>query len=61
MVPLKKVPGVDNPADLMTKHLSVATILSHMNRMQLQFRDGRSGKAAKLHSVARKIVNVGGW
>ena len=35
MVPLLKVPGTDNPADLMTTLLSVATILNHMNRMQL--------------------------
>ena len=60
MVPLQKVPGADNPADLMTKHLSVATIVNHMNRMQLQFRDGRSGKAAKLHLVGHKVGNVGG-
>ena len=60
MVPLQKVPGTDNPADLMTKHLSVATILNHMTRMQLQFRDGRSGKAAKLHFVSHKVGNVGG-
>ena len=60
MVPVKKVPGTQNQADLMTKHLAIGNIVGHMARMDMHFMEGRSGKAAKLHSMARLLDGAGG-
>ena len=51
IVPVKKVPGELNPADLGTKHLAVAAIDKNVVKMRLSFEGGRAAKAAKLHSV----------
>ena len=56
IVPVQKVPGEHNPADLTTKHLSVANVEKNVLKMNLYFESGRAGKAAKLHSFYfRKI------
>ena len=52
-VPLLKVPGPENNADLMTKHLQEGMIRRHVTRMSLEFREGRSQKAANLQSISR--------
>ena len=39
---LQKVKGTENPADLMTKHLSAPEILKYMNKFGLQYRAGRA-------------------
>ena len=52
LVPLEKIPGETNQADLMTKHLTQLMIKRHSDGLNLEFRAGRSEKAAKLHSVA---------
>ena len=52
IVPLNKIPGEDNTADLMTKHLAIATILRHMKKLNLIHTGGRSEAAAKLHLVS---------
>ena len=52
MVPLVKIPGEINTADLMTKHLVGPVILKHLNNLNLDIRAGRSDQAAKLHSVS---------
>ena len=57
-VPLVKVPGPDNNADLMTKYLQEAVLLRHVTRMCLEFRAGRSEKAANLQSVARTAKHL---
>ena len=54
-VPLIKVPGPENNADLMTKHLMAEMIRRHTTRMSLEFRDGRSQKAANHQSVASRV------
>jgi hypothetical protein len=51
IVPLTKIPGEDNSADLMTKHLSIAMILRHMSKLNLAHVSGRSEAAAKLHAL----------
>ena len=51
-VDLIKVPGPENNADMMTKHLFAEMIRRHTTRMSLEFREGRSQKAANLQSVA---------
>ena len=44
---IRKIPGVTNEADLMTKFLDGASITSVMKRMGFQFLSGRSGLALK--------------
>ena len=53
-VPLIKVPGPESNADMMTKHLLAEVIRRHTSRMSLEFRDGRSQKAADLQSIAAR-------
>ena len=53
IVPLNKIPGEHNSADLMTKHLTLLMIKRHLEQLCLEFKEGRSDKAAKLHSVTR--------
>ena len=50
-IPLQKVAGELNPADMMTKHLGAAKIDQNIKTMRMKFEEGRSSKAAKLHSV----------
>ena len=50
-IPLHKIPGEDNPADLMTKHIGAAKIDKHVKKMNMEYKSGRSGKAAQLHSL----------
>ena len=57
VVPLKKVPGVDNPADLTTKHLQSALIEKNVKKMNMSFETGRAEKAAKLHTINYKVAN----
>ena len=49
MVPLVKILGEINTADLMTKHLVGPVILKHLKNLNLDFRTGRSEQAARLH------------
>ena len=51
ILPLTKIPGEENTADLMTKHHAIATILRHMTKLNLEHIGGRSDAAAKLHLV----------
>ena len=53
IVPLTKVDGTRNPSDLLTKHLSVAVIDKHLECLNLEYREGRSDKAAKLHEISK--------
>ena len=57
IVPLTKIPGEINIADLMTKHLTAIVIQKHVGNMNLEFRSGRSDKAAKLHSILKGKVD----
>ena len=50
-VPLRKIDGTKNPADLMTKHLEVKKIEGHLERLGLEFRGGRAQAAANLYSA----------
>ena len=47
---LKKVLGTDNPADLMTKHLSHEDIGRHIEAINLEFKTGRPEIAARMKS-----------
>ena len=57
MLPVSKVPGEDNMADLMTKHLGSAKIKKNIELMRMKFEEGRATKAAQLHMVNRKCSN----
>ena len=50
-MPITKVPGGDNPADLMTKNVGIELAKKHMKAMGIRFAEGRSEAAAKLHAV----------
>ena len=39
---VRKVPGVDNPDDLFTKHLSASDMWKHLEKLQITAEDGRS-------------------
>ena len=45
---LTKVPGSDNPADILTKHVSRDIMLKHMTNMGILVEDGRAGSAPTL-------------
>ena len=51
LIPLVKVDGTLNCADLLTKHLVTHVQQRHIEMMQMDFRDGRAQAAAQLHSV----------
>ena len=46
-----KVPGSENPADLMTKHLDASTMVRHLEALDFFFVDGRANAAPSLCSV----------
>ena len=55
LVPLHMIPGEHSSADLRTKHLTLLMIKRYIASLFLEFREGRSDKAAKLHSVMRML------
>ena len=50
---MNKIPGEHNSADLVTKHLICFMIKRHIESLFLDFKEGRSDKAATLHSATR--------
>ena len=50
-----KVLGKDNPADLYTKFLDVATSDSHVKRLKYTYPSGRSSEAPQLHNVSQSM------
>ena len=59
ILPVVKVPGEDNPADLMTKHLVSPKIMKNVKALGMQVVDGRAGKAAQLHRLGRADAENG--
>ena len=55
LAPLVKIPGEDKSADLMTKQSTLLMIKRHIASLCLEFKEGRSDKAAKLHSATRML------
>jgi hypothetical protein len=51
LLPLRKVPGPQNPSDLMTKHVDQSHIELYMSLLGLKFIAGRAEIAQKLHLV----------
>ena len=53
---LRKVPGVENPGDAMTKHLPGPDLRAHLERMGLELQEGRPATAPQLTTqVARSL------
>jgi hypothetical protein len=44
-----KVAGVENPSDMMTKHIAEALVVKFLAKMGMQFEKGRAAIAAKVH------------
>ena len=42
---LEKVPGVDNPSDMLTKHVPRDVLLKHMKKLGLHYEGGRADSA----------------
>ena len=51
VVPLAKVTGERNAAELTTKHLTAVLIVKNIARMGMKYEAGRAEKAARLHSI----------
>lgn len=51
MLPIAKVAGGDNPADLMTKNVGIELAIKHLRTMGIRFAEGRSDAAAQLHNI----------
>jgi hypothetical protein len=45
-----KVPGVDNPSDMMTKGLGAEDLRKHLARLQVHARQGRAVSAPQMKS-----------
>ena len=48
---VRKISTDVNPADLMTKPLTVEVMRKHLKKMQMEFRAGRADSALKLHAL----------
>ena len=59
ILPLTKIPGTKNEADLMTKHLDVAQVEMYIDLLQMEFAVGRAVGAAQLHSLTEPISVTG--
>ena len=53
LIPLTKVDGTLNCADLLMKHQVTHVQQRHVEMMQMDFREGRAQMAAQLHSIKR--------
>ena len=53
-IPINKIPGEENPADLATTHLAIAKVEKLLSKMYINYKEGRADKAAKLHSLRSK-------
>ena len=51
-IPMNKVPGEENCADPVTKHLGAKIINKNVDKMKMSFEAGRAAKAAALHAVS---------
>ena len=60
ILPLTKIPGTKNEADLMTKNLDVAQVEMYIDLLQMEFAVGRAVGAAQLHSITepRSLTSV---
>ena len=56
---LHKVPGLHNPADLLTKHLAATDMHRHVDALDMELGDGRAASAPQLSSMpTRPLLSV---
>lgn len=58
MLPLVKVQGTMNEADMMTKNLDVAQVEGYLSMLELEYGSGRSTAAAQLHSIKKAKMSL---
>ena len=51
LMPLRKVPGPQNPADMGTKNIAVALMEQYLAQLNLESTAGRAAVAQQLHAV----------
>ena len=51
----RKIAGVENPADLMTKHVGGGALLDHCHRLHLQDVAGRAMRSSKVSQGVEKV------
>ena len=56
-----QVAGTENPADLLTKHLPVDTMLKHMAALNMEFPAERASVAPCLSLVSKAVGGHDGW
>ena len=61
ILPLQKVLGTSNVADLMAKHLGETDICKYIQMLDMEFTSGRSAAAAQLHELRPGKVPGDSW
>jgi hypothetical protein len=56
---VEKVPGVENPADLLTKHLDEMTMKKHLAKLSFELKQDRAATAPTLHMVREGARDAG--
>ncbi len=56
---MKKVPGAENPADLLTKHLAAADMLRHTEDLCITLHNDRADAAPQLSGVSTVAIDEG--
>ena len=59
-LPLRKVPGVDNMSDLMTKNVEAKLISHHITNLGMEFVGGRPEIAAQVSGVSSEPCGIPG-
>ena len=59
MLPITKIPGLQNPFDFCAKSGAVALLKQYLGQLNVHFADGRAAVAQQLHVLARHgMVNA---
>ena len=54
---LEKIPGVENPSDVLTKHVPRPLMMKHLNTINLRFEGGRAEAAPSIDHSVHSIFN----
>ena len=55
---LMKIPGSENPADMLTKHVDKATMNKHMLKLGLRYKDGRAASAPSIEHGSQALMTT---
>ena len=56
MLPIGKIPGLQNPSDFCTKNMGVSLMEQYLGQLHVEFAEGRAAVAQQLHLLAQKNV-----